>query len=494
MAYGQRIYPQQLGLGNQTIAESGCFLTAFCNYLQKWEGQNIDPPALNDWFKANGAYLADPANGGADELAWSSLTRYNGNIVVTGQGFSDMPANANAIVKFHYRSFSHPTLPNGQPNMIDHFCAVDRIVDGQVYIIDSWDGAVKSPTGYSGYGRPVAWATYGDRPAPAPAPAPSGMSNFVPASIPTSTDPYRIVVMVPGYRTSSQAANRQNPVNNIPVGTYMIYNQANGMINITTRQGVPGAWINPADNVVPAEPTTPAPAPAAGNYTVLAAVPGYASSNAAANHLGLAPVTVQPGNYFIFNQSHGMVNVTKTDGKPGAWINPSDNNAPAAPEAAPAALVVQTPAPAPAAAPAAPVVPTAPNFRSSYKPFAIQPSMYVATETVVIHDLAELRPDVMLHQYDLVPLAGTFTGPDGVLYGRTMNSAFPNLRRDPAARALGSYYYGLPMNLLIPVSEVTPAPAPAGMNFYDNLVKTAGGFSGWINRLQQALKIKKETK
>ena len=38
-----------------------------------------------------------------------------------------------------------------------------------------------------------------------------------------------------------------------------------------------------------------------------------------------AKVTVAPGNYFVFNKVSGAINVTKTKGSPGAWINPNKN-------------------------------------------------------------------------------------------------------------------------------------------------------------------------
>ncbi|MCL1990003.1 MAG: N-acetylmuramoyl-L-alanine amidase [Defluviitaleaceae bacterium] len=38
--------------------------------------------------------------------------------------------------------------------------------------------------------------------------------------------------------------------------------------------------------------------------------------------------TVQPGTYHVFNRATGMINVTRTPGTPGSWINPAGQNAP----------------------------------------------------------------------------------------------------------------------------------------------------------------------
>lgn len=59
-------------------------------------------------------------------------------------------------------------------------------------------------------------------------------------------------------------------------------------------------------------------------YQVVVAVPAYYTAADAKARKG-ARGTVQPGEYFVFNESQGMVNVTKEPNTPGAWINPADN-------------------------------------------------------------------------------------------------------------------------------------------------------------------------
>jgi GH25 family lysozyme M1 (1,4-beta-N-acetylmuramidase) len=156
----------------------------------------------------------------------------------------------------------------------------------------------------------------GDAPAPSPAPTPTP----TPPAGGNGTS-YTLGKNVPGYTNAADAAARKNSNSTAPAGTYFIYNQAAGMINVSRSQGVPGWWINPGDNVAP---STPAPAPS-GHFTVAKPIPGFYTAANAAAHSAQAN-TVQPGDYFVFNTASGMVNVTSKQGVPGSWINPADNS------------------------------------------------------------------------------------------------------------------------------------------------------------------------
>jgi N-acetylmuramoyl-L-alanine amidase len=61
---------------------------------------------------------------------------------------------------------------------------------------------------------------------------------------------YKVMKTVSGYYNSYDAKNRKNKKTEVKAGDYYIYNTFQGMINVTTKVGVPGCWINPADNVV----------------------------------------------------------------------------------------------------------------------------------------------------------------------------------------------------------------------------------------------------
>lgn len=164
----------------------------------------------------------------------------------------------------------------------------------------------------AGFSR-LALQSTGPVPAPAPTPAPVGGNG-------TS---YVVNKDLPGFYTAANAAAHTDQRTTVGAGTYFVYNQAAGMINVSRVQGVPGSWINPGDNAgVP----TPSPAPApSGHFTVAKPIPGFYTAADAAGHANQAN-TVQPGDYFVFNTYNGMVNVTSRAGVPGSWINPSDNS------------------------------------------------------------------------------------------------------------------------------------------------------------------------
>lgn len=444
MFYGQKNYGQELGNGGFTIAAAGCFLTSFSNLLSEY-GITMDPSTLNTWFRGHGVYLKD-ADGALEDLAWNSITKYAPNIVVTATGSGPVPPNTPAIVKFHYNS-----VHTGQP--IDHFCLVSKVVNGQVYIIDSYDGLEKAPAGYEAvYHKPIEWATYVDNavpaPAPAPAPAPPAPTptKFAPnVPIPGNTDnTYDIVVPVPGYRTSGFAAGRSNPTVTVEPGKYYVYNKFVNMVNVTKVPGKPGAWINPGDNVAPA-PVTLEPA----KFNVTQTIPGYLTSNDAANHINQT-VHVGAGDYFVYNEAHGMVNVSVKQGQAGAWINPADLTAQAAPAPAPAA-----PAPAAVTAssdqhvevPAAPASLTSEDWLNAFKnSFDAKSEIYLALVGGAIADKSGKKSPVQLHKYDTVPSAGTFTGPDGQTYSVSPTSV------------KNGWLYAIPINKLTPEGEMFGVP------------------------------------
>lgn len=67
---------------------------------------------------------------------------------------------------------------------------------------------------------------------------------------------YKLVTSVNKYKTAAEAASKTGSVGTYKAGTYYIYtkypNGVNGMFNITTDATgkVPGAWINPSENVI----------------------------------------------------------------------------------------------------------------------------------------------------------------------------------------------------------------------------------------------------
>ena len=152
MAYRQTDYQQIQGInGRYTIHDIGCFITSFCNLLTRF-GRSIDPPSINAAFIQRNSYI-DVDDGIRDDVGWDTITKYDSNVVVTSTGGPGIPPTNNAIVKFIYNSFQ-----TGKPTT--HFCLVDHISNGVVYILDSWDGVVKDAAHYGGV---KAWATYENR-------------------------------------------------------------------------------------------------------------------------------------------------------------------------------------------------------------------------------------------------------------------------------------------------------------------------------------------
>lgn len=61
---------------------------------------------------------------------------------------------------------------------------------------------------------------------------------------------YKVVKTINGYYTAADAKQRKNAKAKVEPGDYFVFNESNGMINVTKKNGIPGAWINPNDNKV----------------------------------------------------------------------------------------------------------------------------------------------------------------------------------------------------------------------------------------------------
>lgn len=154
----------------------------------------------------------------------------------------------------------------------------------------------------------------------APAPVPETPKPSDPAPVAGNSTSYVLAKDTPGYVNSGDAAARKNSNSTAKAGTYYVFNQASGMVNITKTPGVPGYWINPNENTVAATPASPS-----ANYTIAKSTRGYYSANDAKTRTNPRN-TVAAGRYFVYNTYAGMVNVTTKQGVPGSWINPTDAN------------------------------------------------------------------------------------------------------------------------------------------------------------------------
>lgn len=189
--FGQKNYTNKVGNGSYTIAEIGCFVTAFSNLLVRFGYPNETPELLNVYFTEHNVYMADPADGKRvkDDLAWGSITAYNSEITVTATGSGSWPNSDNAIVEFNYEE-------DGQ--RVTHFCLVESVANKT--IIDSWDGVVKEP---GQYGSPVAWASYVHKtPQSVPVANPKAKTPLSPVAPPNHTT----VTTEPGWGLERIAA------------------------------------------------------------------------------------------------------------------------------------------------------------------------------------------------------------------------------------------------------------------------------------------------
>lgn len=65
-----------------------------------------------------------------------------------------------------------------------------------------------------------------------------------------SAKTYKIVKTINGYVTAADAKAHKNAKTTVKAGTYYVFNEDNGMVNVTSQKGKAGSWINPADNKV----------------------------------------------------------------------------------------------------------------------------------------------------------------------------------------------------------------------------------------------------
>lgn len=86
-------------------------------------------------------------------------------------------------------------------------------------------------------------------------------------------------------------------------------------------------FLNLKKKSAPPEPVKPTPTKPAEIYVVKDELKGYNDSYSAKDRRN-ATVVVKAGEYFVFKEALGMLNVTKVSGKAGSWINPFDNVAP----------------------------------------------------------------------------------------------------------------------------------------------------------------------
>ena len=66
---------------------------------------------------------------------------------------------------------------------------------------------------------------------------------------PSEVKNYEVLTTLKGYYTSADAVAEKNPVRDVEPGTYYVYNETSGAVNVTKTATSPGAWINKSKNV-----------------------------------------------------------------------------------------------------------------------------------------------------------------------------------------------------------------------------------------------------
>lgn len=101
------------------------------------------------------------------------------------------------------------------------------------------------------------------------------------------------------------------------------YTSDGSVAGISGRVDLNYCYVDYLTDQKPAPTPTPQPV-STEKYTVVVTVPAYYTAADAAARRDKRG-TVAPGSYYVFNRASGMINVTKTAGSPGSWINPADN-------------------------------------------------------------------------------------------------------------------------------------------------------------------------
>lgn len=148
-------------------------------------------------------------------------------------------------------------------------------------------------------------------------------------------------------------------------------------------------------------PAAPVVIPNSETYELIKDLPGYITANLAINHSS-SQVIIPAGTYFVFNKYFDKddstkllaINLTKTAGKPGGWIDVADNtDTPLEP--------VQPPEPTPPPTPA-------PDFKTTFVSLAA-PEVYVAMKDLQVIDLAGTNTAVVMPKYSITKIVGSFT-------------------------------------------------------------------------------------
>jgi hypothetical protein len=151
--WDQQNYPQTLGSGPATIANSGCYLCSFA-MLADYYGQNVDPVALNTLFTQQNIYVdGDDLTDNALQEAYSSIT------YLQSYPYANVPADLGQLQTLLSDLTQSVILevnsnPEGPTATLETHFVVAVSCDGtNVTIADPWTGQLSTGTPYGD------WAT-----------------------------------------------------------------------------------------------------------------------------------------------------------------------------------------------------------------------------------------------------------------------------------------------------------------------------------------------
>lgn len=220
----------------------------------------------------------------AKELARLTAQEYKaiGQNLRTGAGLPEGTKACKPDIRQNFGMCREPAA-KGIPAILGEFAFVDNATDRQIVDTD----AELAEQGKA-YGRAVV--------------------KFLGLNLKTAATPpvvptalgYVVQVAVRGYNTAANAKARLTPATTVAPGEYGVFREYNGMLNVTKKAGVPGSWINPADNIIVNVPSIPtivpvAAAPKAGDVFNLTANPLYISATA---KVSLRKLT---GTYYLYD-------------------------------------------------------------------------------------------------------------------------------------------------------------------------------------------------
>lgn len=126
------------------------------------------------------------------------------------------------------------------------------------------------------------------------------------------------------YRNAKNALEARSAVLSYQAGTYYIYKRSGNAINISKTPGNSGGWIDARTLEIKENQSSSNPSDKTNNnderLELTKTVDVYMNAQDARNKTN-AVKTYAAGTYYIFNRSNGAVNITKTKGQAGAWVN-----------------------------------------------------------------------------------------------------------------------------------------------------------------------------